>query len=325
MIEADRVLRPLREAGPAIERLETYESPAVLLEALRATWHAVERSLRLLLRADPSAADELRQAAFSAELTTDAVVTELRRRDRISLELAGRIHELGRAVRRGEAGEVRAADADAAEAVVRGLRREVGELADVPLREAARSVVTREPLREAVHEVKPSPPVVKRWVVIAGIAGAALLGVVLAVLLLGQPSPMERGISAFRAENWALAEQRFREVLSRDDENVTARLYLARILRMQSRNDEAASLLSGAARLAPRDAAVRRELGYLFLDLNRPAQAVDQLLVAVEEEPDEPLNWVALVGAMQQAGNPAAEEWLRRAPASAQAMIRTGR
>lgn len=325
MIEADRVLRPLYEAEPAIERLETYESPAVLLEALRATWHAVERSLRLLLRADPSVSDGMRQAAFSAELTTDEVVTELRRRDRISLELAGRIHELGRAVQRGEAGEVRAADADAADAVVRGVRREVRELADVPLREAARHVVTREALRDEVHAVDAAPPVVKRWVVIAGIASAALLGVVLAVLLLGRPSAMESGITAFRSENWAVAEQRFREALARDDENVTARLYLARILRMQSRNEEAASLLSGAAALAPRDAAVRRELGYLFLDLNRPEQAVDQLLIAVEEEPGEPLNWVALVGAMQQAGNPAAEEWLRRAPASAQAMIRTGR
>jgi cytochrome c-type biogenesis protein CcmH/NrfG len=70
---------------------------------------------------------------------------------------------------------------------------------------------------------------------------------------------------------------------------------------------------------------VRRELGHLLLSLNRAPAAAEQYRMAVELDPEEPLNWVGLVQALQHAGDASAEEWLRRAPAAAQAMIRTGR
>lgn len=126
MIETGRVLRPLEEAEPAIEQLDTYESPAVLTEALRATWHAVDRTLRTLLRSDASAPDRIRLTALSQDLmSADAVMLELRRREFVSLGLAGRVHELRQALERAESGSVRAADADNAREVVRCLIEEV--------------------------------------------------------------------------------------------------------------------------------------------------------------------------------------------------------
>ena len=151
--------------------------------------------------------------------------------------------------------------------------------------------------------------------------------IALAVLLLtrGSSADMERGVEAFREGRAGLAEQHFRTVLSRDEDNVTARLYLARILREQARLQEAADLLRNAARTAPEDAAVRRELGYLFLDLDRPPSAVEQFRTAVELEPDESLNWVGLVVALRRADDRSADEWLRRAPPEARALLDSGR
>jgi len=341
MIEADRVLRPLQEAEPAIGKLDTYESPAVLLEALRSTWQAVERTLRVLLRSDTAVPDSVRMAAMSStDMSFDAVLTELRRRDRVSIELAGRLHELGQAVRRAEATGARPADADLAQDVVAQVRREVHDAADRPIRASAHGAVVAEALGDDVHPVpraeRPArrrfdvPAVLSRlprgraWVLGAA-AGAAVLVVLLAVVLFRGESDMEGGVEAFRQQRYGVAEQRFRAVLSRDDENVTARLYLARILRSQNRTQEVADLLQGAARISPRDPAVRRELGHLFLDLKRPAMAVEQFKIAVEQAPEEQLNWVGLIEALYRAGDPTTEQWVTRAPPAVQAMVRSGR
>lgn len=338
MMEPDRVLRPLQEARPAIERLDTYESPAALTDALRATWHALDRTLRLLLRNDPGAPDPVRLSALSEELPLDDVITALRRRELLTLSLAGRIHELGQAVRRAETDGVRAADADNGIAVVHALEAEVRALARVQRQQPAWDAADRSAHREAERTVSSAwsegvesvesrrawrlPP---RVALLVGSAVLVLVIAVVAVVLLGRDGEMERGMAAFSAGRSAAAEQHFRNVLRRDEDNVSARLYLARILRGQNRSQEAAELLRAAARLAPRDPAVRRELGYLFLSLNRAPNAVEQFRQAVELAPEEPLGWVGLVESMRRAGDPAAEEWLRRAPAEAQAMVRTGR
>jgi tetratricopeptide (TPR) repeat protein len=334
MIEADRVLRPLEEAAPAIDKLETYESPAVLNEALRATWHAVERTLRMLLRSDAGAPDSVRMAALSSgDMTLDAVVAELRRRDRVSIQLAGKLHELGQTVRRTEAGGAKASDADLAQDIIAILRSEVHELADRPVRASAHAAVVSEALGDEVRSVPPARlrwarPWMERWAkrpyVLAAAAGGILIIAILAVFLSRGSSDMEEGVAAFSRQQYGVAEQRFRAELSRNGDNVTARLYLARILRRQARYQEAAELLRGAARTAPRDPAVRRELGRLFLDLNQPKLAADQFQQAVELDPEDTETWVFLVAALRRAGDPSADDWLQRAPAAAQARIQTG-
>jgi Flp pilus assembly protein TadD len=334
MIDADRVLRPLQDAGTAIDGLDTYDSPAALLDALRATWHAVERTLRLLLRADPGTPEDVRLSALSPELPLPDVVQSLRRRDLISMTVAGRVHELGQAVGRAESSGARPSDADLAHGVVYGLESEIRALGrrEEPRPPAAAAQAVADD--DVVEETSPAAATGLRFqlgrpgrrsLLAAGIAGAVLVAAVAAVLLLGGGSDLEQGVAAFRDGRDGMAEQHFRAALQRDDGNVTARLYLARILRRQDRIQEAGDQLRTAVRLAPRDPAVRRELGHLLLSLNRAPAAAEQYRTAVELDPDEPLNWVGLVHALQRAGDPAADEWLRRAPSSAQAMIRTAR
>jgi tetratricopeptide (TPR) repeat protein len=328
MMEPDRVLRPLYEAAPAIEQLETYASPAALQDALRATWHAVDRTLRLLLRHDPAADDSLRLSALSETTTLDEVITALRRRDLITLYLAGRIHEFGQALGRAESTGVLAADADHALVVVQALETEV-TAATRPAAARERPGVPPPPdaVDDEVHADTVAPAGSRRGLPrrAAAIAGGAVLVIAAAtavVLIAGRESEMEKGIAAFRMGSAGQAEQHFRVAAERDAGNVNARLYLGRILRTQGRQDEAARFLQEAVRIAPRDAAVRRELGQLFLALDRPTSAVEQFRVAVELDAEEPLGWVGLVTALRRADDPSADEWLRRAPASAQAMFR---
>lgn len=357
MIETDRVLRPLREAEPAIEELDTYESPAALTEALRATWHAVDRTLRTLLRSDANAPDRIRMTALSPEqMTPEAIMLELRRNGFIPLPLAGRIHELRQAVARAESGGVRAADADNAREVVRHLIEEVHGLArrasdhgagaasatggEMPA--SARSADARDAPQDGEISSRAKPAseaapdgvtqVRRRWpsaerrpLVLAGVAGLMLVAAIAAVLLFSQASEMDRGIAAFGDDRAAVAEQHFRAALQEDDANTTARLYLARILRRDGRHREAAQLLQTAVARDPDDAGVRRELGYLFLDLERPEAAAGQFRRAVEIDADDPLNWVGIVMALALSGDSTASaEWLRRAPASARSMIEAG-
>ena len=353
MIETDRVLRPLKEAEPAIDRLDTYESPAVLTEALRATWHAVDRTLRTLLRSDATAPDSIRLTAMSSEqMSADTVLTELRRRELVTMGLAGRVHELRQAIERAERGEVRAADADNARDVVRCVKEEVHGISRRP-RTSGASTASAAPagagasspeiLSVSDDEVwlgsSSSAPTAahvaealrdtarfqagSRSLWIAAAATALLVIAVAAVLLLGRESEMEKGVAAFREDRGGVAEQHFRAALEEDDGNNTARLYLARILRGQGRNEEAADVLRTAASLDGQDAAVRRELGYLFLDLDVAKPAVQQFRRAVEIDPVEPLNWVGLYEALVRDGDTAgAAETLRRAPAEAQTLVR---
>src|SRR5690606_6646712 len=98
MIDADRVLQPLRDEEAAIGRLETYQSASELADAIVAVRDAVDRTLRLLLRNDPGAPDDLRLKALSSkDLPHHELIPALRRRELISLSLAGAIHGLEQA------------------------------------------------------------------------------------------------------------------------------------------------------------------------------------------------------------------------------------
>jgi len=340
-MDSDRMLRPLTEAQPSIDRLDTYESPAALTEALRAIWHGVDRTLRTMLREDPSVPDDLRLTALSQELVKhEAVIGELRRRNVISLELAGRVHDLQQAVAR----DVRAADADSARALVHQLRSEVQALpraaavARAPASSVPAAAVTAKtpaPARTAA-QTAPEPPqseadekrdagARKRALLLGGIAALILVGTILAIHFRDLSSSMEKGVAAFRNDSMGIAEQHFRAALNDDRTSVTAQLYLGRVLREQGRYKEAADLLNSAATTSPQDAAVRRELGYLFLDLKTPAKAAVQFEKAVELDPEEPLSWVGLVEALTKANDPRAAQMRTRAPAEAQAMLQSSR
>jgi predicted Zn-dependent protease len=143
-----------------------------------------------------------------------------------------------------------------------------------------------------------------------------------AFFLLGAPRrQVARGAEAFAAGRLHEAEQHFADVLQRTPDHVTARLYLARIHRRRREFAEAAEQLRAAVRTAPGDPHLRRELGYLFLDLDQPQAAVEQYRRALDAAPEDPRSWIGWIRALRMAGDPLADEVLRRAPAEVQAAL----
>lgn len=325
MIDPDRVLRPLDEEREAIEGLTTYESPSELASSLRGAWRGVDRSLRQLLRSDSDAPDELRLSALSAsDLPYDRLIPALSRRNLVSLRLAGMAHQLMQAAQRAERGDVRAADADAALATIQELRSAVNARVDRPVLEAAHGAVHTRQLEDDAHVVSPVEPSGRRWPFLVGLVVVLALGAVLAALLFRGNGAMADGVGAFDAGRLEVAEANFRRALEADERNVTALLYLGRIYRRQGRYQDAADVLQAAVRVEERDADVRRELGYLFLDLNRAPAAVQQFRQAQELDAENHLNWIGLVRALRAAGDPEAERVLQRAPAEVRAALRSG-
>jgi tetratricopeptide (TPR) repeat protein len=328
-------LRPLIEAAEQIRRLDDYESPGQLGAAIRAVGDAVERALRIRLRNDRAAPDAERLNALSREqLPLDDVVRSLRTRDLISMEAAGTVHEAMAAVGRAETGEVRPRDADVMRAAVDRVRAELAvadaATADGPDRpdgpdgpdghsaaDSAGSSRTRPPGGAGTGSAEPKGTRWMRWLA-AAFAASMLVGVTW-VAVQGGHREYDAAMAAFRAGRMDSASAGFERVLEEEPGNVTAMLYLARSQRRMGRPAEAAEVLRDAVELAPEDGDVRRELGHLFMDLDRPMSAIAQYERALEYEPEQPLNWAALIRALRQTGDPRAEQLLREAPPEVQA------
>ena len=324
MIDPEVTLKPIEAARP--ERLHRYATREELASALVDVDAAVERTLRLMLRADTRAPDELRVSALSSsELPRERLLAALRERDRLSLRMAGEIHELGRAAERAAAGDARAADADLASAVVASLRDEVHLASERGVRGAAHHAVEEGGL-DATSAVPPVRTRKSRGGRLAGpLAAVALLAVVVLVpllLLQGGESDLEAGIAAFERGERVQAAVRLERWLSEHPEDATALLYLARVERRAGNHEQAAGLLERAATAAPDDGDVRRELGHLLMELGRPEGAAGQYERAVELAPDVTLGWVGWVRALRAAGDSArASDVLRRAPDEARAVL----
>lgn len=353
MIEPARVLRPLDEEEDAVRRLGDYRDAAELASAVEDVARAVEETLRRLLRADPDTPDSLRLNAFAPEaLPFPSVIEALRRQRRITMETAGRCVELNRAVERVRTGEVRAADADLAYDAIERLRADVERASAsaharpetagaVPTREEAapqkvaseqaapekapREMIARERnARERIAREEAAVdrrPRLRSFTIMAAVLAALVLVTLVFTLVRSLNEDMAEALAAFEAGQFEEARDQFTLVVGNEPENVTARLYLARIHRRAGAYDKAAEQLRQAAALHPADADVRRELGYLFLDLERPAAAAEQFRRALELEPENVRGWIGLIVALRAAGDPSADEVLQRAPATVRAVL----
>lgn len=316
-------LRPLDEAADSVRRLHEYETPAELGSAVDVVWKAIERSLRLFLRSDPGAPESHRMSALSRDgFTFEEVVQSLRSRDRISIELAGAVHGLRAAAERVGGQDAGPADADIAIRAVEGIRREVaaaGPAADTP--PPPDEPITEAGLDDTDAEEAPHPGG-GRWM--AWLASALALAFVVSLVWVfarGAGQDYDEAVQAFRSGRLDSAAAGFERVVDDQPSNVSAMLYLGRIYRRQLRYAEAADVLRTAAAEAPEDDDVRRELGHLFMDLDRPDAAVRQYERALEQEPEEVRNWAGLIRALRARGDPRAEELLRDAPPEVQAML----
>lgn len=318
MDDSAAALRPLDDAAPAVDRLRNYESVDDLGPALQSVRAAVERALRLRLRADESAPDRDRLTALSpTDLPLGEVVKSLRTRDLISLETAGTVHQLEAAADRARTEGPRAADADVALRAVARLREDLGRGDGAPVPAAP------SPESAPAEGGTAMPPEHRgRWMAWLA-AGLGILFVALFawVLTRGGTAEYDAAVAAFRAGRLDSAAVGFERVLEDWPEDANALLYLGRIYRRQGRAAESAEVLRRAAGIDPADADIRRELGHLFMDLGQPRAAVGQYERALEMDPEESRTWAALIGALRAAGDPRAERLLADAPAEVQALL----
>lgn len=325
--EREGALRPLRTVGGAIAALragtvtgEEARSAAVQVAS------AVEMSLRRVLRDEPQIALPVRLRALSPdELSADEVLAELRQHDRISIALAASVHDLLETRRRLKSGgPLHPADRERALEVADRVEQEVL----YPRAPTAGATVPAGDETVAMHiDAEPTPA--RRWnrnQLAAAAAGALLL---LLLIPLGlwlssgnDDAEMEQGIVLFRSGSYADAASHFYRHAQANPDDHVSRLYLARIHRRLERYDLAATSLQEALKLAPEDAAVYTELGFLLADRGRHDEAVGRFREAIRRDPGSEQAWIGLVRVLRAAGREdAAAGVLTSAPPNVRAML----
>lgn len=293
---------------------------------------AVELSMRYLLRDDERAPIPVRLRALApVELNTAELLGELRRHDRISMELAASVHQLFETRRRLEHGSsVAGDDVSLALRVAERLESEILSPDQPALDDAPTELSPPSPSENwasTLHDVDDTvEPRERRPARTAWLAGAVavliLLGAVFVFTRDGGGAEMERGIALFRSGSYADAASHFWRYAEANPDDATPHLYLARIHRRMGRMELAAQELEKAIGLAPEDADVQSELGFLLLDTRRADVAVERFRAAVRLDPESAGSWIGLVRALRESGRPdAAERVLIQAPAKVREMF----
>jgi hypothetical protein len=331
--DPDSVLRPLRAVEVDVDALRA--SPARAGAVVRIA-RAAETAMRRMLRDDPTAPVELRLRALSPDdLPTDALLSELRRRDRLPMELAAAFHELSATAGRlaGEGGEAAPRDGELALRVAESLERHVRAApADAPLEDPVLSSPEETLIPPSPEDRGPVHPVPQAtgaarspWPFLALAMGMAFFALLLVFLLRDRDSgggALAEGEAAYARGDTARAEEHFRRAAAEEPEEPRPRYYLAQIYRQSGRRNEAARELSAGLKSAPDDAGLNIELGYLMLESGRNSEAVDRLKKAVLLDSTSTRAWSGLVRALRDSGRPAeAERALARAPAEVRALI----
>lgn len=316
-------LRPLLAAADARAALRSGGTdPASLRGPLLQLYAGVEGSFRRLLRDDPHVPLDVRLRALAPdELGTDDLLAELRRRDRISLELAAAFHELRGARRRVvEGSPPTATDAELALRVADHLELEAVAPPPPPVPLPDEPILTDEEM--LVHPVPPASPGggrLRLW---------GVLALVLVLVVAGglywrerrQDALLDRGIALYREGRPAEAVDHLRRYADAEARDPTPHLFLARIHRRAGRSTEARAALRRGLEVAPQEPALHRELGFLLLDAGRPDAAVPRFRHAVQLDPHSAEGWLGLIRALRAAGR---EDAVPRVLASAPPEVRS--
>lgn len=328
--DQDSALRPLRNVATTMAALRTgslssEDSRGAVIQVAA----AVEMSLRRLLRDFPAAALQVRLRALAPdELRADEVLAELRQHDQISIELAAAVHDLLEVRHRlREGAPLAPQDATLAYHVADRLEHEANRARSAPvtpppapsaeLDEAEATVLNQAPRRRSRRLASTAGDPGNVRLAVAGVLVLILvaLGVWWAVPRGG--GELQEGITRFRMGEYEEAADHFARHAASNPRDATARLYLARIHRRMARPNLAVAQLDTALQLAPQDADVQAELGFLLIDTGHPAEAVERFRSALRIDGDSEAAWVGLVTALRRDGRPdAAERVLERAPAA---------
>jgi tetratricopeptide (TPR) repeat protein len=326
--DPESTLRPLRQRAADVDALRAGAPAAALVVRIA---RAAEVSLRRMLRDDPTAPVDLRLRALSDDdLPTPDLLAELRRRNRLPMELAAAFHDLDLAAERIAGGADPAPrDAQLAVAVAEGLDAHVRSgAATLPLEDPVFAEADEPTLAagelDPVHAV-PSPR--RRrvpWEALLALVALAVLLVVVIRMRGHDDDALRRGEAAYRTGQVLEAERAFRQHADENPRDPQAYVYLARIYRESGRLPEAEREIQSGLRVAPEDAGLHTEHGYLLLDEGQAAQAVPVFRRAIAQDRQSHRAWGGLVRALRASGRPQdAEEVLRLAPAELRALMRT--
>jgi hypothetical protein len=326
--DPESTLRPLRQRAADVDALRAgAPAPALVVRIARAS----EATLRRMLRDDPTAPVELRLRALSDDdLPTPDLLAELRRRNRLPMELAAAFHDLDLACERISGGaDPGPRDATLAVHVADGLQAHIlsfpadGLLEDPAVPDRDEPVLVHDD-EEPVHAVPPSRRRRVPWETLAALGVLAILLILAIRMRGGGDDDLRRGEAALRAGRVAEAEASFRAYADDHPREAQPRVYLARIYREAGRIPDAEREIQAGLRVAPRDAGLHTEHGYLLLDSNRAADAVPVFRQAVVSDSTSQRAWAGLVKSLRASGRPTdAEQVLRRAPAGLRALMRT--
>lgn len=322
----EAALKPLRGAADAVAVLRGGSAdPAARRHAVLRLVDALEASLRRLLRDDPHAPLDLRLRALAPdELPTAEMIGELRRRDRISIELAAAFHDLGTRAGRLRAGAPpEPADVEMALRVAERLEWEATAIPPAPPVPAPEEPVFADD-ETLVHPVPPSTPVPRQeriWVMVA-----IVLLVLAAVGLMwrgrSDDRGLQEGVALFRRGDRDRAVAQFRAYAEKHPKDPTPHLYLARIYRRGARYPEALQELKLGLRAAPNDPGLHQELGFLLLDTGHPNEAADRFRAALRLDSRATESYIGMVRALRASGRVAeAERVLAAAPPEVRALV----
>jgi tetratricopeptide (TPR) repeat protein len=330
MHDPENTLKPLRAVEGDVIALRTGQGGAAAVVRIA---RAAETVLRRMLRDDPTAPVDLRLRALSPDdVSTGELLAELRRRDRLPMELAASFHELSAASNRlqNEGGDATPRDVEVAVAAADGLERHVlsnpyeARLEDPVLTPREDTLIPPPPEDpEPVHAI----PLVDRtrsalpWIV--GAVGLAIAALLVVLLLRGRrPDPLREAMAAYSRGDTARAFALFTDAARAHPRSPEPHYYMAQIYRLKGRPQEAARELREGLQLAPNDARLNTELGYLMLDQGRAPQAAERFRAAILLDSMAPRPWAGLVTALRRSGRPAqAERVLARAPIEVRSLI----
>ncbi|HUE95159.1 MAG TPA: tetratricopeptide repeat protein [Longimicrobiaceae bacterium] len=325
--DSSSALRSLRAASEEVDALSRGAlSPEGERRHILRVANAVDRSLRRLLRDDDRADLSIRLRALAPdEIQADAVLAELRRNDRLPMAVAAAIHELFEIRRRLDGGTMPArGDGERAVRAAQGLEGAIRQPRP-PVAAPAAGGAVGEPEDDVLDEELEPGGWSRRMLGATVAGGVAFIAIVAAAFYLASdrgPNHMAEGVALFRSGAYTEAAHHFWRFAEANPDDATPHLYLARIHRRMDRPELAAEALREAQRLAPEDAAVHRELGFLLLDTGRADVAVDRFRRALELEGESSEAWVGLIRALRESGRTReADEALAQAPAEVRALI----
>jgi tetratricopeptide (TPR) repeat protein len=327
--DPENTLKPLRAVEGDVIALRTGQGGAAAVVRIA---RAAEGVLRRMLRDDPTAPVDLRLRALSPDdLSSGELLAELRRRDRLPMELAAVFHELAATSSRlaAEGGAATPRDLEVAVAASDGLEQHVlSNPYEAPLQDplAAREPTLTSPAANEpapVHAV-PASRAAPPWPLIGG-ALALLALVVLVVVLMTRGrgnDPLRDATTAYSRGDTVRAFSLFLDAARRDPRNPEPHYYMAQIYRLRGRTQEAARELREGLTIAPDDPRLNTELGYLMLDQGRAPQAAERFHSAILLDSTAERAWVGLVTALRRNGQGAqADRVLARAPLNVRTMV----